>query len=121
MHLKISSLHIHTIWQQSKMFLTIDERGLKLARNSVFNYHLSPVGRQIAIKNCFYDFFSKFVDSVNIFNCCLSIWCYIIAITLLNNVSVYIEANSVALDQTAPADNKTDSICCDCRCFKDLE
>ena len=51
MHLKISSLHIHTERQQWKIFLTIDEHGLKIARNSVFNYHLLQVGRQTAIKN----------------------------------------------------------------------
>ena len=51
MHLKILSLHIHTEWQQSKIFLTIDERGLRISRNSVFNYHLLPIGRQMAIKN----------------------------------------------------------------------
>ena len=36
---------------QSKTFLTIDERGSKIARNSVFDSHLSPVGRQMAIEN----------------------------------------------------------------------
>ena len=45
------SLHIQTEWQQSKMFFTFDERGLKIVRNSVFDYHLSPVGRQMAIEN----------------------------------------------------------------------
>ena len=91
MHLKISSLHIHTERQQSKIFLTIDEHGLKIARNSVFNYHLSQVGRQTAIKNSVsMIFFSKFVYSVNVFDCSLSIRCDIIAFTLLNNVSEYI-------------------------------
>ena len=33
------------------MLLTIDESGSKLARNSVSDCHLSPVGRQMAIKN----------------------------------------------------------------------
>ena len=36
--------------RQSKMLLTIDERGSKIARNSVFDSHLSPVGRHIAIE-----------------------------------------------------------------------
>ena len=31
--------------------LAIDERGSKVDRNSVFDYHLSPVGRQKAIEN----------------------------------------------------------------------
>ena len=30
---------------------TIDERGSKIYRNSVFNCHLSPLGRQMAIEN----------------------------------------------------------------------
>ena len=37
--------------RQSKTLLTIDERGLNIARNSVFDCHLSPVGRQMTIKN----------------------------------------------------------------------
>ena len=36
---------------QSKTLLTIDELGTKIARNSVFGCHLSPVGRQMAIEN----------------------------------------------------------------------
>ena len=31
--------------------LKIDERGSKIARNSVFDCHLSPVGRQMAFEN----------------------------------------------------------------------
>ena len=42
---------------QSKMLLTIDERGSKIARNSVFDCHLSPVGRQMAIENSVSNFF----------------------------------------------------------------
>ena len=37
--------------RQSKTLLTIDERGSKIARNSVYDCHLSPVGRQMAIDN----------------------------------------------------------------------
>ena len=37
--------------RQSKTRLTIDERGSKIARNSVFDCHLSPVRRQMAIEN----------------------------------------------------------------------
>ena len=33
------------------MLLTIDRRGSKIARNSVFDCHLSPIWRQMAIKN----------------------------------------------------------------------
>ena len=36
---------------QSKIILTIDKHGSKIARNSVFYCHLSPIGRQMAIKN----------------------------------------------------------------------
>ena len=36
--------------RQSKTLLKIDEHGSKMARNSVFDCHLSPVGRQMANK-----------------------------------------------------------------------
>ena len=39
--------------RQSKMLITIEECGSKVARNSVFDCHLSPVGRQMAIENLF--------------------------------------------------------------------
>ena len=37
--------------RQSKMLSTIDERGSKIDRNSVFDCHLSPVWQQMAIEN----------------------------------------------------------------------
>ena len=37
--------------RQSKTLLPIDERGSKIATNSVFDCHLSPIGRQMTIKN----------------------------------------------------------------------
>ena len=38
--------------RQSKTLLTIDQRGSKIvARNSVFDCHLSPVRRQMAVEN----------------------------------------------------------------------
>ena len=37
--------------RQSKTLLTIDERGSKIARKSVLECHLLPIGRQMAIKN----------------------------------------------------------------------
>ena len=49
--------------RQSKTLLTIDERGSNIARNSVFDCHLSPVERQMAIEN------SVSNDSVNVFDC----------------------------------------------------
>ena len=52
--------------RQSKMLLTIDERGSKISRNSVFYCYLSPVGEQMAIENTVSnDFLSTFVDSIN--------------------------------------------------------
>ena len=42
---------------QSKTLFTIDKRGSKIDRNSVFGCHLWPVGRQMTIKNSVsYDF-----------------------------------------------------------------
>ena len=37
--------------RQSKTLLTIDERGSKIAKKSVFDCHLSPVGLQMSIEN----------------------------------------------------------------------
>ena len=37
--------------RQSKTLLIIDERGSKIARNSVFDCHLSPDWRKMAIEN----------------------------------------------------------------------
>ena len=43
--------------RQSKTLLTIDKRGSKIGRSSVFECRLSPVGRKMAIKNTVsYDF-----------------------------------------------------------------
>ena len=43
--------------RQSKTLSTIDERGSKLDRNSVFDCHLSPHWRQMTIEmHCFYRF-----------------------------------------------------------------
>ena len=50
------------------MLLTIDISGSKIARNSVFDCHLSPDGRQTAIDNSVSnDFLSDFVYSINVF------------------------------------------------------
>ena len=55
------------------MLLTIYERGSKIARNSAFDSHLSPVGRQMAIENSVSnDCLSTFVDNINVFDCRLS-------------------------------------------------
>ena len=37
--------------RQSKMLFTTDEGRSKITRNSVFDCHLSPAGRQMTIKN----------------------------------------------------------------------
>ena len=43
--------------RQSKTLVTIDERSSKIARNSVFDCHLSPVGRQMTIENSVSNYF----------------------------------------------------------------
>ena len=55
------------------MLLTIHEHGSQIARNSVFNYHLTPVRLQTATQNSVSnDLRSTFVDSFNVFDCRLS-------------------------------------------------
>ena len=55
------------------MLLTIDKRGSKISRNSVFDCHLLPVWRQMAIKNSISnDFGSTTIDNINVFDCRLS-------------------------------------------------
>ena len=49
---------------------TIDKHISKIDRNSVFDCHLSPVGRQMAIENTvFIDVLSTFRDSIDVFDC----------------------------------------------------
>ena len=56
--------------RQSKTLFTIDERGSEIDRNSVFDCHLSPVGRQMTIENSVSDdFLSTFVDSIDVLDC----------------------------------------------------
>ena len=58
------------------MLLTIDKCGSKIARNSVFDCHLSPFGRQMAIENSVSNnILSTFVDSTIVFDCRLSSMC----------------------------------------------
>ena len=55
---------------------TIDECRSKIDRNSVFDCHLSPVGRQMTIENTVsIDLWSMFLDSIDIFHCCLPSVC----------------------------------------------
>ena len=55
------------------MLLTIDEQEIKIARTSVFNCHLWPVGRVLAIKNSVPNYlWSMFVDRIDVFDCSLS-------------------------------------------------
>ena len=59
--------------RQTKTLLTIDERGSKINRNSVFDCHLSSVGRQMAMEISVSNYLgSTFIDSINVFDCCLS-------------------------------------------------
>ena len=43
--------------RQSKTLSTIDDRGSKVDRNSVFDCHLSPVWRQMATENSVSNYF----------------------------------------------------------------
>ena len=55
------------------MLSTIDGRGSKIDRNSVFDCHLSPVWQQMAIENSVSNkFLSTFLDSIGIFDCRLT-------------------------------------------------
>ena len=59
--------------RQLKTLLTINECGSKIVRNSDFDCHLLPVGRQMAIKiSVSNNFLSMLVDSINVFDCRLS-------------------------------------------------
>ena len=59
--------------RQSKTLLPMDERGSEIATTSVFECHLSPVGRLMDIENFVSNFFlSTFVDSIDVFDCRLS-------------------------------------------------
>ena len=54
-----SSLDVFTPGRrQSKTLSTIDERGSKIDGNSVFDCHLSPVWRQMAIENSVSNYFN---------------------------------------------------------------
>ena len=64
-HLMIWPTYITQGRRQSNTRFTIDKRGSKIDKNSVSNCHLSPVGRQMTIKNSVSnDFLSTFVDSI---------------------------------------------------------
>ena len=59
--------------RQSKVLLTIDERGSEIAKISVFDCQLSLVRRLIAIENSVSNYFgSTFVDNIYVFDCRLS-------------------------------------------------
>ena len=56
--------------RQAKTLFAIDKRGSNIDRNSVFDCHLSPVGRHMTIENSVSnDFLSTFVDSIDVFDC----------------------------------------------------
>ena len=55
-----------------EMLLAINERGSKIARNSVFDCHLTQIGRQRAIENSVsndFDLRSSIVFSFKVFDC----------------------------------------------------
>ena len=61
--------------RQSKTLLRIDERGSKIARNSVFDCHLSPVRRQMAIENSASNYvWSTFVDNITVSIAAYPVW-----------------------------------------------
>ena len=61
--------------RQSKTLFTIDKRGSKIVRNSVFDCHLSPFGRQMTIENSVsYDFLSMFVNSIEFSIAAYPVW-----------------------------------------------
>ena len=69
-HLKQLTIIFTSGRRQSKTLLTIDENGSKIDRNSVFDCHLLPVRRQMAIKKSVSKaFLSTFLDSNSIFDC----------------------------------------------------
>ena len=69
--------------RQLKMLFTIDECGSKIVKSRVFDCHLSPDWRQMAIKNTVSsDFLSTFLHSINVFDCRLS---SVITIMLFEN------------------------------------
>ena len=90
LQVKTASLMFMDIWQkyvnchnkrsfitpdrrQSKTLWTIAERGSQIARNCVFDCHLSPIRRQTAIENsASKDFWSSFVGRTYVFDCRLS-------------------------------------------------
>ena len=60
------------MWQ-SKTLFSMEERGSEIATTSVFDCHLSLVGRLMAIEKTVSNYFwSKFVDSIDVFHCRLS-------------------------------------------------
>ena len=70
----------HWIGGNRKRFLQSTNADKKIDINSVFDCHLSPVGRQMAIENTVYNnFLSTFPDSIGVLDCrlphvCLSIY-----------------------------------------------
>ena len=63
-----------TISLRLRRGITIEERGSKIARNSVFDCQLLPVRRQMTIEiSVSNNFLSTFIYSINGFNCHLSI------------------------------------------------
>ena len=61
---------LHSVGGNRKLSKQSMNADKKTARNSVFDCHLSQVGRQMTIENFVYnDFRSVFVDRINVFDC----------------------------------------------------
>ena len=55
--------------RQLKTLSTIDGRGSKIDRNSVFDCHLSPLATNGNQNYCFYWFLSTFLGNIGVFDC----------------------------------------------------
>ena len=74
-----------------KLFLTIDERGSKLVRNSVFDCHFSPVGRQMGIENYVSNYFDLRLSIVHVFTFSTAaylVWSFSLFLCLYQNCEV---------------------------------
>ena len=75
----------HRYRRQSKTLLTIDERGSKIARNSIFDCRATNGNRKL----CFKRFFSTFVESINVLDCRLSGVDFVNAVCCLFDLILY--------------------------------
>ena len=72
--------------RHSKTLLTINEHGSEIATTSVFDCHLSPVGRVKAIKySVLYYLWSTFADNIDVFDCRLHVSSLVLRWTFLHS------------------------------------